>query len=411
VPTSKRRSRASGLQPVTTLVIAVPLAVIVIRTKTPGRNTISVLMQWPFFISPLIFGFGWITMYGPSGFVSVAARSLFGFIPWNLYSLPGMAIVEAVALAPIAYIFCANALRNSDASLEGAARTVDASPWRILFSVVLPMLRPPIVYSAVLIFTMAIETLSVPLIVGQPVGITVFSTFLYKNGIQSINPDYGILGAASVVILLATIVLVLIQGKLLKDAKRFGSVRGKATRPQLLDLGGLKWVRIVALSLYLICGALIPVVGLILRSSTRIFTPLQNPLTSLTFDNYSRVLDADGYRQSITNSLIVSGIGAILVAAIAVAAAVVAKRSTFRFSKTIEYLALGAPRYEAAAALEQAALAELRERRPDRAIETNVEFWAAVILDFAEVPTLMMPAISPAAAPRAGVPTSSSRNV
>ncbi|MYR06597.1 citrate synthase [Gordonia sp. SID5947] len=54
---------------------------------------------------------------------------------------------------------------------------------------------------------------------------------------------------------------------------------------------------------------------------------------------------------------------------------------------------LDVPRYEVAAALEQAALTELRERRPDRAIETNVEFWAAVILDFAEVPTHMMPAM------------------
>ncbi|MGC4935696.1 citrate synthase 2 [Gordonia sp. DT30] len=54
---------------------------------------------------------------------------------------------------------------------------------------------------------------------------------------------------------------------------------------------------------------------------------------------------------------------------------------------------LGVPRYEVAAALEQAALTELRERRPDRAIETNVEFWAAVILDYAEVPTHMMPAM------------------
>ncbi|MFI9010433.1 citrate synthase 2 [Actinosynnema sp. NPDC053489] len=54
---------------------------------------------------------------------------------------------------------------------------------------------------------------------------------------------------------------------------------------------------------------------------------------------------------------------------------------------------LGASRYEAADALEQAALAELRERRPDRAIETNVEFWAAVILDFAQVPPHMMPAM------------------
>ncbi len=47
---------------------------------------------------------------------------------------------------------------------------------------------------------------------------------------------------------------------------------------------------------------------------------------------------------------------------------------------------LGAPRFEAAEALEKAALEELRERRPDRPIETNVEFWAAIVLDFAEVP-------------------------
>ena len=50
---------------------------------------------------------------------------------------------------------------------------------------------------------------------------------------------------------------------------------------------------------------------------------------------------------------------------------------------------LAAPRFEAARALEQAALKELRERRPDRPIETNVEFWAAIVLDFAEVPSHM----------------------
>ncbi len=50
---------------------------------------------------------------------------------------------------------------------------------------------------------------------------------------------------------------------------------------------------------------------------------------------------------------------------------------------------LGAPRYEVAEALEKAALAELRARRPDRVLETNVEFWAAIVLDFAEVPAHM----------------------
>jgi len=47
---------------------------------------------------------------------------------------------------------------------------------------------------------------------------------------------------------------------------------------------------------------------------------------------------------------------------------------------------IGSVRYEVAEALEQAALAELRARKPDRVLATNVEFWSAVVLDTASVP-------------------------
>jgi citrate synthase len=47
---------------------------------------------------------------------------------------------------------------------------------------------------------------------------------------------------------------------------------------------------------------------------------------------------------------------------------------------------LGSTRVEVAEALEQAALAELHARKPDRVLATNVEFWSAVVLDYAEVP-------------------------
>jgi citrate synthase len=50
---------------------------------------------------------------------------------------------------------------------------------------------------------------------------------------------------------------------------------------------------------------------------------------------------------------------------------------------------LGAPRFEVAEELERAALAELQARKPDRVLATNVEFWSAVVLDFAEVPAHM----------------------
>jgi citrate synthase len=50
---------------------------------------------------------------------------------------------------------------------------------------------------------------------------------------------------------------------------------------------------------------------------------------------------------------------------------------------------IGSRRFEAAEALEQAALAELKARKPDRVLATNVEFWSAVVLDTAEVPADM----------------------
>jgi citrate synthase len=50
---------------------------------------------------------------------------------------------------------------------------------------------------------------------------------------------------------------------------------------------------------------------------------------------------------------------------------------------------LNAPRFEVAEALETAALAELKARKPDRVLATNVEFWSAVVLDFAEIPADM----------------------
>ncbi|MEU0479791.1 iron ABC transporter permease [Streptosporangium sp. NPDC006013] len=322
------------------LLIAVPMAVVIVRTRLPGGRVFAAAMQWPFFISSLILGFGWITMYGPAGFVSVEVRRLLGTLPWNLYSIPGMAVTEAVALAPIVYTFCANALRQSDASLESAAQVCGAGPLRILGSVVLPMLRPPIVYSAILVASMSVETLSVPLLFGQPVGIDVFSTFLYRNGLQSIDPDYGVLGAASAIILLVTISLVAVQAKLLKNARRFVSVRGKATRLRRLDLGRLKWVSLAAIAFYVVFGAFVPIAGLIFRSFTLVFTPLQSPLKSLTTGNYERIFTYPVYVQSIYNSLLVAAIGAVLVSVLALLAVMVARRSDFRFARTVEYLAL-----------------------------------------------------------------------
>ncbi|HEX9416220.1 MAG TPA: citrate synthase 2 [Gaiellaceae bacterium] len=54
---------------------------------------------------------------------------------------------------------------------------------------------------------------------------------------------------------------------------------------------------------------------------------------------------------------------------------------------------LGAARFEVAEELERVALAALKEYKPDRPLETNVEFWSAVVLDVAGIPHELTPAM------------------
>lgn len=330
----------AGLTVILAQLFAVPMAIVVTRTKLPFGKLVAGSMKWPFYISSLLLGFGWIILYGPGGFVSVQARELLGFVPWNLYSIPGMALTEAVALAPIAFTFCVGALNQSDNSLESAAQVCGAGPVRILWSVVVPMLRPPIVYSSVLIISMSIETLSVPLLFGMPADISVFSTFLYTNGLQSVDPDYGVLGAASVLILVVTIGLVAIQSKLLKNSQRFVSVRGKATRPRTFDLGWIKWISVSFIAVYLLIGALLPLGALIFRSFTLVLTPLKSPFSTMTFENYRPIFSYTSYYMSIVNSIVIALVGAVVISVLAILAVLVARRSNMKANKLVEYLAL-----------------------------------------------------------------------
>lgn len=318
------------------LAIAVPMAILLERTRFPAARLFGQVLRWPIYISPLVLAFGWIVVYGPAGFLTGAVREGFGWVPWNLYSLPGMAFVEAVAQVPIAYLFCANALAASDTSLENAARSVGAGPLRVLRSVVVPMLRPPMLYAGLLIFGTAIETLSIPLILGEPAGITLFSNFLYEQGIDSINPDYGLLGAASTFMLLTTIALVVFQTRLLGHAQRFVSVRGKATRSDLLDIGAWKWLGFAFVGLYVVFGALLPMLALILRAFTSLLTPLVNPFDLLTLDNFRLIFDYAPYTESIVNSITVAFVGAVAVTLFGTVVVLVARRSDFRFARLLE---------------------------------------------------------------------------
>lgn len=329
------------LMTVVAQVFGAVMAIVIGRTNVPGRGWMGELLVWPLFVSHLVIAFGWFTMYGPSGYITLGARAWLGFEPWNLYTLTGMGVVAGLSQAPLAYLMCLGAVTKADAQLEDAARIVGAGPFRALWKVTLPMMRPALIYSTVLNFVVGIEMLSIPLLFGAPVGIETVTTFLYNKGINApVRPEYGIVGAAAVVLLLLVAGLVWLQGRLTAGSGRFVTVRGKAARPATLDLGKWRWIAFGVVFFYVFFSIIVVFSGIFLRASVTFLTPLVPFWTLLTTQNFELLLDHAGYIRSIWNSVVISLVGGAIGTAAIALITLVSVRSQFRFRRPLEYIAL-----------------------------------------------------------------------
>jgi iron(III) transport system permease protein len=325
---------------VISVTVGTVLALLVGRTDMPGRRLLGGMLLWPLYLSPLVVAFGWSIMYGPAGYITLLIKNVVSVQPWNLYTVTGMAVVASMAEIPLAFLYCSSSVSVADPSLEDAARSAGAGPLRIFRSITLPLMRPPILASAVLIFTASLEMLSIPLIMGSPAGIEFFSSFLYTQGLLAATPDYGMVGAAAVLLLVVVTGLVLIQGRFLRDSARFISVRGKASSPRVFRLGWLRWAGFSLTCLLILLGAVIPIGGLVMRAFTTFLSPLVSPWSSLTLDNWKSIFSYPAYVRSITNSIMIAVIGGAAATVFVALVALVAQRSEFRFRKALDFLAL-----------------------------------------------------------------------
>jgi iron(III) transport system permease protein len=328
------------LTTVLAVVIGTALAVLLTRTDLPTRAALNNLVLIPFYVSPLVLAFAWAIIYGPSGFVTLFVRTTFGLPTWELYSVAGIALVAAVYYVPYTYLYSTGSLALTDPQLEDAGRIAGAGPLRTLIQVTLPLLRPALAYSTLLTLVSAVELLSVPLVLGSPVGIQVLSSYLYKLGLVGSQTDYGGIAAVSVIMLLAITGLVWLQGQVTGQERRFVTVGGKATRGRVLALHGLRWPLAALIWLYVLLGVVLPLVGIVAQSATAFLSPLVNPFELLTTDNYRVILNESSYVRSIWNSLLISAIGGALGILFIALCALIVYRSDFPFRGVLGYLAL-----------------------------------------------------------------------
>ena len=256
------------------------------RTDLPGAKVLGELFLWPIYLSALVLSFGWYTVYGPSGFITLAWKAILNVPVWDLYTIPGMAVIAGVSQAPVAFLYCMASASMSDPTLEEAARVSGSSAFKTLRKITIPLLMPAIAYSAVLNFTVALELLAIPLVFGEPAGIMVLTTFLYSQGVAGIKPDHGLTATAAALFLAIICFLVWLQTRLLGNTRRFVTLGGKATRPRLFQLGIWRWPLFISMFFYIAISVVAPIGVLILRAFTTLLSPLVPLEDVLTLSNF-----------------------------------------------------------------------------------------------------------------------------
>ena len=316
------------------------VAILVTRTDLAGRKTFGRLILLPILLPSLGMVLGWLVIWGPGGYLTAMFHDRFHLPTLPIDRIPGMSLVEATRLLPIAFLTCQAALSRADSSLEDAARSAGARPLRVLSSVTIPMLRPALLNAATLIFTLSIAALGIPLLLGTSNNIVFVSSYLYNTWTNASTPDPGSVSAGAMMMLVVATALLVLRNKLLGAEARFVSVGGKSGRQALLRLRRWRWPLAGVVTFYLVFTTLVPIIGLALMSVVVVLTPLVPPWELLTSAHWHVLLDDDAFRRSIQNSAIIAVVGAVATTAFVALATLVAHRSGFKLRRTLPFLML-----------------------------------------------------------------------
>lgn len=320
--------------------VGVALAFLLTRTDVPGRRWLEPLVLVPIFMSAVVLAFGYVVTLGPVGFVSTMASAVLGFVPWQLYSVTSIAVVAGLTHVPHVYLYASAALRNLGSDLEEAARTTGAGPWRVAFTVSLPMIMPVVLYAAVLIFFLGFELFGLPLVLGDPQGVLVLATYLYKLTNKLGVPSYQLMAVVVVAIILVAVPLILLQRALMRHSAKYVSVRGKAARRQRIKLGPWRWPAFALIAAWFLFTVVIPLVGITLRSFVSGWGEGVNLLHVLTLDHYRELADYPNVIRAILNTLGIAVVGGALAVAAYAAVAVAMHRWNSGLPRLVDAVAM-----------------------------------------------------------------------
>lgn len=316
------KSLALGIGAViTTSVIGISVAFLIIRYEFPYRNTFSYLTMLPMILPPLVGVLGFVFILGRAGTVNVILMDWFGLDqPVNfMYGVQGVLLVETVHLFPLMTLSILDSLSKIDPSLEEAAQGMGAKGWRRFWTITLPLTTPGYVSGALLVFIWTFADFITPLVLGVQ---DLLAPQAYLNIMQFVDRTIfrmGIVISALLVLLAIVFVLAARQYVAIKDYSSL--TYSKVERKRLSPVK--RWLVVAYLTLlFLVC--VIPQAGVLLAAVGRgwALTPFPVHYTMEFFRTVS--IDTPKF---IVNSFLFSGLAVLLCLTIGVPMAWVMART------------------------------------------------------------------------------------
>jgi putative spermidine/putrescine transport system permease protein len=201
------------------LVLAFPVAYAYARTSFGPKGLLLIAILSPFYIDIVVRIYAWMVLLGRNGLVDRALQATgLTSSPVDLRSsYIGIVIILAYVTLPFMILSLIGPLQNIDEQLVQAAQVCGATPARVFRSVILPLSIPGVVAGCILSFSVGISAFVVPLLVGGKIGQQFLAVVIY--GSMNQFQDWGLGGAASTILLVASLGVVLAYNWIMRSLR------------------------------------------------------------------------------------------------------------------------------------------------------------------------------------------------
>lgn len=264
------------------LLIGVPLAYIMSFFKIRGKSIIEILIIISMMSPNFIGAYSWILLLGRSGVVTQFLSNTFGIKMPSIYGFGGMLLVFTLKLYPFIYMYVSGALKKVDVAVCEAAESLGCNAIRKVFTVVMPLVTPTAIASALLVFMNCMADFGTPALIGE--GYDVLPTKIYIEFVGESGGSAYFASAMASLMVVITAVLFLLQ-KWYVNKKSFTM---SAMRPiQPTRAKGAKNVIMHVFTYLLVILSVVPHLVIIWTSLRK--TEVQYFVDGYSFESYTKI--------------------------------------------------------------------------------------------------------------------------